>query len=89
MTQGVKLVGSRDTRKCFPEHLKPATLTESSLRASAVWRRRCSVCRKHELDPAHVDHLIEATEEELELGFMEGPFTTEDGVSNHLFDASC
>ena len=84
MKQGVKLVGSHDTPKCYPEQLKPATLTESSLRASAVWRRRCAVGRKHELDPNHVDHLIEATDEELELGFMEGPFATEDEVSKHL-----
>ena len=40
MFRGVPLVGSHDTPKCYPELLKPATLTEEDLQSSAVWRRR-------------------------------------------------
>lgn len=84
MTQGVKLVGSHDTPTCYPEQLRPATLTEASLRSSAKWRRKSVVGRKHESDPEHIDHLIETTTEELELGFVEGPVTTEAAVSEYL-----
>ena len=84
LTHGVRLVGSHDTPSCYPEQLKPATLTEDSLRSSAVWRRRSVVGRRHELDPDHIDHLVEATNEELELGFMEGPFSSEAAVSDYI-----
>ena len=80
----VKLVGSHDTPVCYPEQLRPAILTEDSLRSSAKWRRKSVVGRKHESDPEHIDHLIETTTEELDLGFMEGPFATEAAVSEYL-----
>ena len=84
LTHGVRLVGSHDTPSCYPEQLKPATLTEDSLRSSAVWRRKSVVGRRLELDPDHIDHLVEATNEELELGFMEGPFSSEAAVSDYI-----
>ena len=84
LTHGVKLVGAHDTPSCYPQQLKPASLTEDSLRASAVWRRACVVGRRPEQDPEHIDHLVEATNEELELGFMEGPFSSEGAVSDYL-----
>jgi hypothetical protein len=40
MTSGVKLVGAHDTPSCFPEKLKPASLTQQDLEASALWRRK-------------------------------------------------
>ena len=40
MFQGVLLVGGHDAPRCYPELLKPATLTEEVLRTSASWRRR-------------------------------------------------
>ena len=84
MFKGVPLVGSHDTPKCYPELLKPATLTEEDLRSSAVWRRRAILSRVHQSDPEHIDHLLEATQEELNLGFLEGPFYSEQEVTSFL-----
>ena len=81
MFQGVPIVGSHDTPNCYPELLKPATLTEGDLKASAVWRRRAILSKVHQADPSHIDHLLEATQEELDLGFLEGPFHSELEVS--------
>ncbi len=67
MFKGVPLVGGHDTPKCYPELLKPATLTEEDLRASAAWRRRAILSKVHQADPEHIDHLLEATQEELDL----------------------
>ena len=36
------------------------------------------------MDPTHIEHLEATATEELELGFMEGPFFSESEVSNYL-----
>ena len=84
MARGVELVGQHDTPPCFPELLKPASLTEDQLRSSAVWRRKAALGRRMVVDPLHIDHLTEATNAELEMGFLEGPFTSEAEVTAHL-----
>ncbi len=84
MFKGVPLVGSHDTPKCYPELLKPATLTEEDLQSSSIWRRRAILSKVHQSDPAHIDHLLEAAQEELDLGFLEGPFYSEREVSKLL-----
>ena len=85
MTNGVKLVGAHDTPTCFPEKLKPATLTQQDLEASAVWRRKAIVGKHRKTDdPAHVEHLEQTAQEELDMGFMEGPFVSEHEVTEHL-----
>ena len=75
---------THDTPKWFPELPKPATFTEDDLRASAIWRRRAILSKVHYSDPEHIDHLLEATQEELDLGFLEGPFFSEQEVSTYL-----
>ena len=49
MTDGVQLVGQHGTPACFPEKVKPVSLTQQDLEASAVWRRRAILgkLRKH------------------------------------------
>ena len=81
MMKGVPLVGAHDTPPCYPELLRPATMTEDDLRRSAVWRRKAMLARIHASDPSHVEHLLETTEEELSLGFLEGPFFSEAQVT--------
>ena len=39
--------------------------------------------RKHD-GPAHVEHLEQTAQEELDMGFMEGPFVSEREVTEHL-----
>ena len=84
MFKGVTLVGCHDTPRCYPELLKPATLTEDDLCASASWRRRAIFSKVHQADPEHIDHLLEAIQEELDLGFLEGLFYKEQEVSSFL-----
>ena len=84
MTKGVPLVGVHDTPPCYPELLRPATMTEDDLRRTAIWRRKAMLSRTHMGDPAHVEHLLKTTEEELSLGFLEGPFFSEDQVTKFL-----
>ena len=84
MQEGVKLVGMPDTPSCYPAMLKPATLTLEDLQASAIWRRKAIVRKVNQIDPSHVEHLEATALEELQLGFMEGPFNSEAEVSAHL-----
>ena len=84
MAKGLELVGQPDTPPCYPELLKPASLTEDQLRSSAIWRRKATLARKLVVDPLHIDHLIEATNAELDMGFLEGPFKSEAEVAAHL-----
>ena len=84
MMKGVPLVGTHDTPPCYPELLRPATMTEEDLKKSAIWRRKAMLARVQVVDPAHVKHLLETTEEELSLGFLEGPFHREDQVTAFL-----
>ena len=84
MMRGVPLVGQHDTPKCYPEKMKLATLTESDLRKSAKWRRAAIVGRQCNQEDEHVTHLMEATTEEVNLGFLEGPFHTEEEVSRYF-----
>ena len=84
MMKGVELVGMPDTPACYPPMLKPATLVVDDLQASAMWRRKAVLGKVHQSDPSHIEHLESTALEELELGFVEGPFTSEQEVSNHL-----
>ena len=84
MTKGVPLVGMHDTPRCYPELLRPATMTEEDLRRSAICRRKAMLARVHTSDPSHVKHLLETSEEELSLGFLEGPFFDEKQVTEFL-----
>ncbi|CAJ1348769.1 unnamed protein product [Effrenium voratum] len=80
--EGVPLVGCHDSPDCYPLKLKPASLTEEDLAQSAVWRRKAMLNRRSaELDPSHVDHLEETAGEELQAGFLEGPFKSEHAVT--------
>ena len=70
MTEGVRLVGTHDTPPCYPPMLKPATLVQADLEASASWRRKAAVGRSHTSDPAHIEHLEATALEELQLGSL-------------------
>eukprot|EP00435_Cladocopium_sp_Y103_P045469 s290_g13.t1 len=85
MHEGVKLVGMHDKPPCYPERIKPAVLSQQDLENSALWRRKAIIGKRSSTqDPEHVAHLEETTQEELELGFLEGPFDSEDAVSAYF-----
>ncbi|CAJ1334038.1 unnamed protein product, partial [Effrenium voratum] len=82
MKEGVPLVGCHDSPDCYPLKLKPASLAEEDLAQSAVWRRKAMLNRRSaELDPSHVDRLEETAGEELQAGFLQGPFESERAVT--------
>lgn len=82
MIKGVPLVGQHDTPSCYPEKVKLATMTEEDLRRSAKWRP--IIGRQFSQEEEHGVHLMEATTEEVNLGFLEGPFSTEEEVSRYF-----
>ena len=85
MKEGVPLVGCHDSPACYPLELNPATLSETDLRNSAVWRRKATLNRRlPDADPLHVDHLEETAAEELAAGFLEGPFADEREVTEYF-----
>ena len=85
MKEGVRLVGSHDSPPCYPEKIKAASLTKSDLENSAVWRRKAIIGKRLEAnDPAHTRHLEETALEELDMGFIEGPFFSESAVSDYF-----
>ena len=84
MFRGVPLVGQHDTPSCYPEKVKLATLTEDDLRKSAKWRRAAIIGRQCYQEDDHVAHLMQATTEEVDLGFLEGPFHTEEEVNRYF-----
>ena len=85
MEKGVPIVGCHDTPSCYPEQLKPATLTKEDLESSAIWRRRAAVGRANRsTESDHLAHLEQTALEELEAGFVDGPFTTEDEVTDYV-----
>ena len=85
MKQGVRLVGVHSEAPCYPPLVRPATLTESDLRNSALWRRKALLGKRNlALDPSHLDHLGATAAEEVELGSLEGPIVSEEEVSEHL-----
>ena len=78
MESGVPLTGMHDTPSCYPEKIKPAKLTKEDLEASAVWRRKAILGKRSaHSDPQHIDHLEQTAAEELDMGFLEGPFLSE------------
>ena len=84
MLEGVKLVGLHDTPPCYPPMLKPATMVLEDLQKSALWRRRAMVGKVQKSDPSHIEHLEATAADELDRGFVEGPFGSEAEVTKHL-----
>ena len=82
MAHGVPLAGKHSPAPCYPEKVKPASLTVADLEASATWRRKAMLGRKNVAGEAsHIEHLETTAAEELEHGFLEGPFGSEREVS--------
>ena len=83
MAQGVPLAGKHSTAPCYPGKVKPASITVADLEASATWRRKAMLGRKNVASEAsHIEHLESTAAEELEHGFLEGPFGSEREVSD-------
>ena len=75
MTSGVPLTGTSDCPSPLKSKVVPATLTELDLRSTAAFRRRTMSESSRPLERDLQALLSKATAEEVDLGFLEGPFT--------------
>ena len=85
MTKGVPLVGACEKPACFAPKLVPARCTEDELRSSAIWRRKALLARpKPNEEREHRVHLEQTTDDEVDRGFVIGPFYSEAEVTAKL-----
>ena len=85
MEQGVSLVGVEPSSPIFQARPKPLRSTPEQLDSQAVWRRRELLSKPpQKLSEEELSILNDETEEECKLGFLEGPFATEDEVTARL-----
>ena len=62
----------------------PAALTEAELFQTAQVRREALLSKSEPIDAEEARVLAEASQEEVTLGFLEGPFYSRDEVSSRL-----
>eukprot|EP00435_Cladocopium_sp_Y103_P027530 s3375_g6.t2 len=85
MTRGVPLVGAHDHPEVYPLKIKPAVLTEAELRDNAQYSRKALIARRPQTEePGFAAHLVETAKEEKELKFLEGPFSSEEEVTDYF-----
>ena len=82
VTDGIRLVGPACESGAFPSGLTPAQQSVEQLQSQAVWRRRASIgkCRSSGDRDADVE-LWEQSLEEVQSGWLDGPFYDEKEVS--------
>ena len=85
MKSGVPLTGTSDCPAPFRSKLVPATMSEQDLRDTASLRRRALTESTRPINKELQSLLSRATAEEVDLGFMEGPYT-EAQVSSMFHD---
>ena len=83
LLKGCPLVGTSDLPGAFDPKIVPAKMTESELRATSIARRTAMVHSHRTIETEHASHLEKATAEEVERGFLDGPYT-EEQVSEKL-----
>ena len=84
LKEGVRLVGTSECPECFEYKLVPAPLTESELFETAAERRAALLSKDERVSADESRILQEATDSEVALGFLEGPFYEHSEVSAKL-----
>ena len=87
LLQGVPLVGCQEPPKGFRPQVVPATLTVTELEKSAVWRRKALMSSSKPLPDEDQEELMKMATEEVNAGFIMGPFTEED-MTAHFGNSS-
>ena len=73
---GVHLVGEEPFSPLYLEKLQPASMTTEQLESSASLQRKLTMSRPpNDREQQHADRLIELSEEEVNEGFLHGPFS--------------
>eukprot|EP00439_Symbiodinium_sp_Y106_P005317 s10015_g1.t1 len=78
LLEGCPLVGTSDLLDAFDPKIVPAKMTEEELRLTSQARRKAMLHSCRTVEAEHVEHLKKATAEEVERGFLDGPFTEEE-----------
>ena len=78
LSEGVKVMGSEAHPPCFDKKVKPASLTEMDLRETAEARRRAITGSNTRDDSCKASILQEVTQEEVNLGFLDGPYSADE-----------
>ena len=82
---GIRLVGTASTSPAFPHGFTAAQQSVKQLQSQAVWRRRTSVGKCKSSGDIDADNeLWRQPLQETEDGWLEGPFYSEEAVSQRL-----
>ena len=78
-------MGEEPFSPLYLEKLQPASMTTEQLESSASLQRKLTMSRPpNDREQQHADRLIELSEEEVNEGFLHGPFFTEEEVTRYL-----
>ena len=78
MEQGVPLTGQEAESPLYFKKYAPAVMTVEQLDHQAVWKRRAMMGKSIAAEECEQEHdLVRESQEEVEAGFLEGPFTEE------------
>ena len=85
VTEGIQLVGPACESGAFPSGLTPAQQSVEQLQSQAVWRRRTSIGNCRSSGDKDVDlELWEQLLQEVQSGWLDGPFYDESEVSQRV-----
>ena len=74
LQHGVPLVGLQPPPEGYQKLLVPASMTEDELLQTAMWRRQSIMQSARQLTTTEEKALLEATVNEVERGFLQGPY---------------
>ena len=75
LKHGVPLVGLQPSPEGYQKLLVPACMTEDELPQTARWRRQSIMQGARQLTTTEEKALMEATDNEVERGFLQGPYS--------------
>ena len=84
LKSGVRLSGVSECPAAFDVKVKPATSTEAELRQVAPLKRAALLLENRVSDPELERDLLKVTMDEAKAGWLQGPFSSEKEVSEHL-----
>ncbi|CAE7217520.1 unnamed protein product [Symbiodinium sp. CCMP2456] len=84
LKEGVRLVGTSECPACYDYKFVPAWLSEDELFETAAARRDALLSKFERVDPEEAKILKDATDNEVALGFLEGPYYEKSEVSSRL-----
>jgi len=78
LKHGVPPVGLQPAPEGYQKQMVPASMTEDELTRTAKWRRQAIMTSSRRVNPSEEKALLEATTEEVQRGFLQGPYTEDE-----------